>query len=309
MKVKIFTLVIALFGAICTSTAQNNTIVNENSAWATLYSWLGPDSLVKSTGYHFFDGDTVFNEKTYKKVFKYWDEQHIERFFTGLIREENKKTYFIYPHPNNTIETLLYDFSLETGDTLFQVRAIIYENPFDSLDIGYFLDTAYYLVEKCDTIIFNGEPRKRMMLAIDYSYVDTVIETIGSLSGLLSPLCYDCTGFRELLCYTLNGELLYKNPKYSECYYNNLSTLPTIEQSIFSIFPNPATHTLFITSENEKISKIDIFDITGRNVYNKRFENYSSKYEITVSGLLTGLYFIQIKTEKGQTLSYKFLKN
>jgi len=297
MKINKFLLTFcALFGVICTSTAQNNTIVNENASWTTLNYWLGsinPSFFYKSTNYNFFDGDTVFNEKTYKKVFQYDDEQHTERFFAGLIREENKKTYFIpYKKSLQSLleELILYDFTLEAGDTLK-----VYGQNFP--------------VKKCDTVIINDKPQKRMILAINSSYVDTVIETIGSLSGLLAPTCYKCTGFRELLCYTQNGELLYKNPKYSECYYNNLSALSTVEQNSFSIFPTPATNTLFITYENVKISQVDIFDITGRNVYNKQFENYSSKYEITVSGLLTGLYFIQIKTEKGQTLSSKFLKN
>jgi len=297
MKKKILLLAIALLGVIYTSTAQNNTIVNDNSAWATLYSWWSPgDFNSKSTSYYFFDGDSVFHAKTYKKVFSYKDEQHMERFFEGLIREENLKTYYKASLETFLEETILYDFSLETGNTFIHPM---------------FDDQTLYVLQS-DSVLINNVKKKRMiitLLPITPWNTDTVIETIGSLSGLLSPLCYGCTGFRELLCYTQNGELLYKNPKYSECYYNNLSTLPTIEQSIFSIFPNPATHTLFITSENEKISKIDIFDITGRNVYNKRFENYSSKYEIAVNNLLTGLYFIQIKTEKGQTLSYKFLKN
>ena len=117
---------------------------------------------------------------------------------------------------------------------------------------------------------------------------------------------------RVLLCYSQNDILVYQNPNYSKCYYDDpseLMSVPTVEQNSFSVFPTPAKNTLFITSENEKISQIDIFDIAGRNVYNKRFENYSTKYEIGVSSLLTGLYFLQIKTEKGQILSYKFLKN
>jgi hypothetical protein len=282
---------------------MTNTIVNDGNAWATLNSFWGfADSVVlyKSTSYHFFDGDTVFNGKTYRKVFEYNDEQHLQRSFSGLIREENKKTYFVNRFPdNNTVETVLYDFTMEAGDTLMMIQQAF----------SNFFDTMYFPVEKCDTIIFNGEPRKRMMLKIHYSYVDTVVETIGSFSGLLSPLNYGSTGFRELLCYYQNDELLYKNPKYSECYYNNRPTsiIPTIEKNNFSIFPNPAKDILFIISENEPISQVEIFDIFGRKVYNKQFYDHN-QCEVVMSNLQKGIYIVKITTNKGQVSVSKILK-
>ena len=117
MKVKvIFISFLCYFVLQANAQISNNTIVNDNSSWAVLNGGVCIDCPVW-TQYIYFEGDSVFNGKTYKKVFYYEDEQHTERFFAGLIREENKKTYFVDKSPNNNIiETVLYDFSLEAGD-------------------------------------------------------------------------------------------------------------------------------------------------------------------------------------------------
>ncbi len=294
MKTKV--LIIVLVCIVLQTKAQTtdtNTIVNDNSSWATLYSWWGfADTVIlyNSTSYYFFDGDTLFNEKIYRKVFEYNDEQHVECFFAGLIREENKKTYFVpYKVSLDSLleESILYDFTLKTGDTLK-------------------IDGRNFRIEKCDTVIFNGEPRKRMILAIHYSYVDTVIETVGSFSGLLSPLYYDNTGFRELLCYTQNNELLYKNPKYSECYYNNLSVsiMPTIEQNHFSVFPNPVDDRLTISCLNNTILRIEIFDAFGRQLYNQ-----TDKDKIDMSSFSKGLYLLKVYDINEHVSVFKIIKN
>jgi hypothetical protein len=306
MKKHFTTLLLTIFCSV--AYAQENTIVNENSAWSSLWYIYGADDndniVIVSAGteYYFFDGDSVFNDKTYKKVFYYKDEQHTERFFAGLIREENLKTYFI--RQNTDFISTLYDFSLEQGQT-FE-----YAMGWDD-----YLETVNLYVLQSDSILINNVKKKRLIITPqnDNWIIDTVIENVGSLGGLLYPLCYICVGvFHELLCYSENSELRYKNPNYEKCFYNNSSELmsvPSIEQNNFSIFPNPAKDALFITSENEKISQIDIFDVWGRKVYNEQLKNYSSKYEIAVNNLLNGLYFIKIKTEKGQILSSQFLKN
>ena len=283
---------------------ENNTIVNPNSSWATLYYNIIFG--VCSTTYHFFDGDSVVNGKTYQKLFYYKDEQHTKRFFEGFMREENKKTYFAGKlQGNKTTETILYDFSLKTGDTLIQEIRMSED----------FWEITYSYISKCDTVIINGVQKKRMILKeLGFDRIrDTVIESIGSLQGIMTPICYACIGnIKELLCYAKNDELLYQNPKYSKCYYDNyeeLLSVPIIEQDKFSVFPNPAKDMLFITSENTSISQIDIFDIFGRKIYNEQLKIYNNKYEIYINNIIKGMYFVKITTDKKQILVYKFLKD
>ena len=97
--------------------SDNNTIVNANSSWAILSyglgSWNVPCNV--TTQYVYFGSDSIINEYTYKKLFSCNDKLHENIKYEGLIREQNKKTYFI--PANFETEYLLYDFSLEKGMT------------------------------------------------------------------------------------------------------------------------------------------------------------------------------------------------
>ena len=56
--------------------------------------------------------------------------------------------------------------------------------------------------------------------------VDTIIENIGSLRGILYPAVYGAMGaYHELLCYSQNGELIYQNPRRSRCYYDKVEDI------------------------------------------------------------------------------------
>ena len=183
---------------------NTNTIVNPNSSWATLY-YTGQPAVW--TEYYFFDGDSVFNGKIYKKLFSCRDEQHTNPVFEGLMREKNLKTYMIAPYTD--YEFILYDFSLETGDTII-------------LGI-YAVD-----VLQSDSVLINNVPKKRLIIVpqifrnLGAYYVDTIIENIGCLRGFMFPFGYMNSGnyARELLCYTQDGELLYQ--KRSKCYYDDI---------------------------------------------------------------------------------------
>ena len=69
------------------------------------------------------------------------------------------------------------------------------------------------------------------------------------------------------------------------------------------MYPNPVDDRLFIKATNDSIDTVQIFDSLGKLVI-KRFGIQNG---LTVSSLETGIYFIQIKSSKGQTVK-KFIK-
>ena len=89
---------------------RTNTIVNENSAWAVLNVNVCPECPIW-TEYFYFEDDSIVESNLYKKVFSCNDILHENIQYEGLIREQNKKTYFI--PTNSETEYLLYDFSME----------------------------------------------------------------------------------------------------------------------------------------------------------------------------------------------------
>lgn len=277
-----------------------NTIVNDNSSWATLITIVTYPPIVH-TEYVYFDGDSIFNEKTYKKVYFYKDELHLERFFAGLIREENKKTYFApYKISLGTLleESFLYDFSLEEGDMFEYV-----------IGSGGNTDTIILYVLQSDYVLIDNEQKKRLMITPEHNtdwVIDTIIENVGSLHGLLYPISYMTPGaFHELLCYTKNSELLYQNPRHAKCYYDNPNELSvqTITISDYNIFPNPVTDILNISSLSNLIYRIEILDKLGRKFYSQAY-----KETIDVSAFPKGLYIVKVYDVNNAVSTFKMVK-
>lgn len=80
---------------------------------------------------------------------------------------------------------------------------------------------------------------------------------------------------------------------------SNLSE-ETAKSNTVSIYPNPATNTLYIES-NTKIRHAEILDISGKKLHSQQASELN---RIDVSFLKTGLYFIKVKTDLG----YEVLK-
>lgn len=61
------------------------------------------------------------------------------------------------------------------------------------------------------------------------------------------------------------------------------------EASTVSIYPNPASETLYVNVEN--MQRVEIYDMTGRNVLN------STMSVVDLRGLESGIYFVTVRTE------------
>jgi len=78
---------------------------------------------------------------------------------------------------------------------------------------------------------------------------------------------------------------------------NNLSDI--------TIYPNPVSNKLYITSENSVLNKITVFSATGKLILE---QSNNQDQTIDVSTLEKGIYFIELLSEKGKTTK-KFIKN
>jgi len=282
MKTKILSISFVCCLVLQANAQTTNTIVNDGSAWSTLSYWCCVSGDVL-THYYFFDGDSVMNEKTYKKLFCYNDERHTERYFAGLMREENQKTYFVqfWNGQSEGGERLLYDFSLEQGD-IFEANS----------------DEILYVLQS-DSVLINNRLKKRLIIGRD-----TIIENVGNLGGLLRSYSYAPNSRpTELLCYTENGKLVYQNPKRAKCYYDDNTSTQTIEITDCNIFPNPVEDVLNISCLNSTIIRTKIFDNAGRQVYNQAYKD-----TINVSSFSKGLYLLKLYDANGQVFDFKFIK-
>ncbi len=175
----------------------------ENAQWNVFYasSWNQPmdTTLMKYS----LQGDTIINNIQYKKVCRNIGTTTNPVFKgVGGLREQNKKIYYNGFGYNenyggfNNIENLLYDFNKKVGDTV---------------KVNQWRE---YTITKIDSVKIGNEYRKR--------YNDCIIEGIGDVvSGLfgimvLIPTC-DCYQEWHFICFSQNGESVYKNPDYVDC--------------------------------------------------------------------------------------------
>ncbi len=74
----------------------------------------------------------------------------------------------------------------------------------------------------------------------------------------------------------------------------------------FKLYPNPFKDELFLSSENQTIKEVNIYDLSGKLV--KSISNINARsYRLNAGYLVSGNYLVAIKTENGVE-TYKVIK-
>ena len=207
---------------------------------------------------------------------KTWDE-------IGYLRTEQDKIYYVAKNENS--EFLLYDFTLNVGDSF---------NGMELLAI--------------DTINILNTQRAR------YTFTDDVwIKDIGSLYYPFFERTINSSNIKqELLCVkfdtsiydyidrysSYSTEFIWQNPNYETCSCEQ-TTIENSESQYITISPNPVKNKLTLSLPNAE-NEIKIFDLQGKLLLQ---QNVGFSAEINVSMLPTGMYVLVVNGE-----SYKFVK-
>lgn len=204
----------------------------------------------------------------------------------------------IYYYRENKFE-LLYDFSLEVGDTMDIVTPAPY-------DLNYVSDTMIQMVVDSvgEVVVGNDTLRKQVFRMIrkfdsNYGFGGTHIEKIGNLYFLLPVDDLLCDVFcpLPLRCYQ-DSSLFYKQWEVDcDATYLMTSTQNNISLPEIHLYPNP----VFSGSSQFYIEGPDRFtwrlrDIHGRTLYYSTRESSGKETAALPSGLSPGLYLVEIRT-------------
>ena len=237
-------------------------------------------------------GDTILAGKTYKKVFSSFDTLVLYWELRGFSREDttDQKVYFTYGRDFD-VEQVLYDFRLNTNDSIF---------------IPYTL-----IVESIDSVMFGSAYTKR----INFINGNHWIEGVGDLKGPFEAI-YPITTCgtppnTNLLCVFNYDSLIYKNTStgLEKCSYWELLGVgfeSQIAQLDYEIYPNPVVSYLRIHANNQEYFKIELIDLHGILVISK-----SHVYKdalLNIQNLQPGIYFARIST-LNKVITYKVFKN
>jgi len=247
-----------------------------------------------------FGADTVIGDFTYSSLripYVYFSgsggcTQSIFPGYAGAIRQDTglRKVFIVPPGSNG--EVLLYDFTLEAGDT---VRGYL-QREIDTPDT----------VISIDSILVGDQFCKRWL--INSCYEIYLIEGIGSTFGLVeaSPGCRtDMPGY-SLDCYSLQGEVQYPDP-VTGCPLLTSVYEPEKASPVFRIYPNPASGPFTVDISGPfTIRELRITDLAGNTVCTQNTGNQPNSF---TGKLPAGLYILTMTDNKGRTFHQKLIVN
>ena len=227
MKNLSFIALIALMmmGGMTMKAQDYHPIVEDGKQWNVLftYPWSPPEPPHRYTDIYKIEGDTLVDGVPYKVMYETRNEDLTGWNLWGFIRETEDGQVFSR-RPSTSDEQLLYDFSMEVGDTIF-----MYEE-----------HNEYMVVVEKGEILVNEEPRQQIVLEYPFGNgeQEVWIEGIGSLYGIInSGSLFLMGGSTDLLCYYEDSDLIWQNTTlgYNECY------IVTGQQGVLEVSPTTLT--------------------------------------------------------------------
>ncbi len=233
--------------------------------------------------------DTVeFNGLKYLEVksgASYWNTNTI-----GALREDTltKKVHYY----NYYQEVVLYDFSLNVGDSIFYGKES--ENP----------QSIYYkVVDSIGTIDLSGELRKIWYLTTSmYNMKDIWIEGIGSVyrHGLLNPINPDIptnASSTYFGCYKYENTLYFNravtNSEVCPCSQWLVSVSEVKSKSTeIKLFPMPTKDKLNIYFGNTTYDFLEIYTCNSKLIEKAKI-NFRDNIELNLENFEKGIYFIK----------------
>lgn len=234
----------------------------------------------------------------------------------AFFREDTaaKKVYVIRPSEGvgipDTAEHILYDFSLQKGDSIFLLNPKFasgywYHFPDNTDTIGWCVADSIYtystLLGDRKAISFT----KRNEVGYP-AYIFTWVEGIGAIDG---PYLYG-GGFSRLNCYyegTIKGYT--HSTEDTVCICSSVGINEIGHNNPIRLYPNPSTGTCTIMlDEQTQIQYAGLYNSAGNEVLKLNSGTTTSTLSFTAANLLPGIYFIRVQDKNGSWYRQKWIK-
>ncbi|MEM9820432.1 MAG: T9SS type A sorting domain-containing protein [Bacteroidota bacterium] len=249
----------------------------------------------------FIEGDTTLDGTAYKQL--YLQKNNEERFVGGIRENLDTRRVYVYlldPDLLNTFyagcgaimeqETLLYDFSVEVGDTVvscFQGGEVFQR----------------------DTILHQGEALNRILVNIHGVIAEAYwMEGIGSIRGLFGPFTGEFENEWSLLCFSSDINPNFSGPNAEPWMIEactGIVSLPSNQRPNIEYYPNPAQEWLALKGLFNTEAEIVIYNSLGQRVLHNREK--STERQINLSSLQAGIYHIVIYERQRMSWTDKLL--
>lgn len=222
----------------------------------------------------------IKNNKSYVSLLSTNDSNFSLWDTIGFLRESNHQVYYL-PILKDS-DYILYDFNLGMSSTI-------------DLTIDYSPTPVTFIVNKIDSVIIGGVSRKRISFGLSLVW----IEGIGSLQGLLYNRVGVSGARYELSCYSEDGNIIYHNPTYADCFC--ITTIRSIEQNnnLYSV-----NGSIYLTDYEESV--FELLNLSGVRIMKQNINN--SKSVIDISTQKSGVYLYKIISHR-KTIIGKLIKD
>lgn len=295
MKIKrIFLVLIIMLMSVFSAYTQSNYVPLKLNDAHYLYECTSTLDFCKSTSSHKYIGDTIINSYTYNIIkseyYRYPACSALVDFVKPIsyIRDDsvNRKVY--YHDISNSKDTIMYDFSLQIGDT--------FKSPFFNETILFSIDSIQINTIWHKVFLF----KKEFTGGITMSF--PVIEGIGGSLGFFKSIIFypePSLTYGGLVCYSVANEIKY--PYYA---IGKSCAWPTLTND-FEVEENA----LFFANNNLKINSNDgdllIYNIQGQLVCNLTSLIVNN---INLSYLPKGIYVVKYYSKRKNEILKIFIQ-
>lgn len=289
-------LIIFLFYNLHVNSQEYHQLLDHESEWH-----LTSCSSTCINDVYYTNGDTTYNGYQYKILNGY---HYISRTF--WLREDvsEKHIFLFYDNGKSRIEVLLYDFSLQIGDTILLSNPI---TPFPSNGGFYKLDSivSQNLLDNKSHKFFYLSPTASNQSSDE---LPVWIEGIGGLTLINGPGgTPDINRVGKISCYFNDGFLSYSQlDSLDRCTVKYVTGLKEIQRHSNSIYPTIFESILRLEDVSE-VSEVVIYSLRGEEVYRRKL-NHQSYENLELSHLEKGFYVISLYDNNLPVVSKKIVK-
>lgn len=288
----------------------------ENAIWHSIGSNLFYDGMYSQQ--YILQGDTIINDETWSKIYfnNIYFETRNNLIYLAAIRENEYKQILV--KIPGIPEFILYDFSLEIGDTIWYEHSafgIVGSNNPISFEMGYNHNHYKVVVEKDSVLLENEQFRNRIILnsfSEHNGYLNTHednhwVEGFGCIrwSGLFHPIVIgravngDHIAF---VCFKQDDEVLYlNNPYCDDCLCETFTSLDhfDVTDQILTVYPNPGKGyiTININLDFTANASLLITDLSGKKLFEKQVPG-KEELSLDLSPYRSGVVIIQLFNRK-----------
>jgi len=302
MKFSYFFLFKVILVTVTTYAQEGIPFPTEGAVWSELRRAEGTSNLI--TIHYGIIGDTIINNRQYKKMYtstdSIFDPSSKDLTYFGGLRISQGEVSVLERGIPDFNENLVYNPSLEVGDTL-------YDGGIETATFGTIL------VKSIDSVTLeDGLRRKRWNFEAITSqgvYDSTRIEVkrdssfswVEGIGNTKCPFkdpvrCAFRTFFSKLICFEQDGQKIYTDIEYPDCYFNTLvSVEEAIIESQVKIYPNPTQAEFFLEVSSSLIKEkfcFQILDIAGQ--VRIAGEIKAKKQRIPIAHLESGIFICKI---------------